>query len=110
MKKKLDLELEKKKVVALVDSLTRLEERVDELSEKINKLEHTAGDMENEYDRLLVKYGNKVREIVEKTTQEQIDDIGLGILKKLVEGGVVTFKKIQRAERGYMEKPHGSTD
>ena len=39
MKKKLDLELEKKKVVALVDSLTRLEERVDELSEKINKRE-----------------------------------------------------------------------
>lgn len=110
MKKKLDLELEREKVVALVDALTRLEERVDELSEKLNKLEHTAGDMENEYDRLLVKYGNKVREIVEKTTQEQIDDIGLGILKKLVEGGVVTFKKIQRAERGYMEKPHGSAD
>ena len=92
MKKKIDLELEREKVVALIDALTRLEESVDELSEKINKLEHTAGDMENEYNRLLVKYGSEVRKVVEKTTQEQIDDIGLGILKKLIEGGVVTFK------------------
>ena len=85
MKKKLDLELEREK-------LTELEKRVDELSEKINKLEDTAGDMENEYNRLLVKYGDKVRDVAVKTTQERIDDIGLGILKKLVEGGVVTFK------------------
>lgn len=99
MKKKLDLELEREKVVALIDALTELEKRVDELSEKINKLEHTAGDMENEYGRLLVKYGGNIREVAEKTTQERVDDIGLGILKKLVEGGVVTFKNGEKEEK-----------
>ena len=99
MRKKLDQELEREKVVALIDALTELEKRVDELSEKINNIEHTAGDIENEYGCLLVKYGNKVREIVEKTTQERIDDIGLGILKKLVEGGMVTFKNGEKDEK-----------
>lgn len=99
MKKKLDLELEREKVVKLVDVLTELEKRVDELSEKVDKLEHTTCDMENEYARLLVKYGSEVRKVVEKTTQERIDDIGVGILKKLVEGGVVTFKNDEKDEK-----------
>lgn len=99
MKKKLDLELEREKVVALIDALTELEKRVDELNGKVDNLEHVTGDMETEYARLLVKYGSEVRKVVEKTTQGRIDDIGLGILKKLVESGMVTFKNGEKDEK-----------
>ena len=69
----------RQRIITLETIADNLEKRLDELNQSTNEL--------------FIKYGQHIRECIDKEIKERIDDIGMGILKKLVEGGVVNFKE-----------------
>ena len=39
-----------------------------------------------------MQYGAQVRKCVNREVDNRVDDIGMGILKKLIEGGLISFE------------------
>ena len=67
------------------------------IEQKIRRVERKADELEERLDRcsggLIKKCGDQVRASIDRRVEERIDEIGMGILKKLVENGVVNFKE-----------------
>ena len=64
-----------------------------ELEKQANELEKKLDELNGEYGWVMVQFGGQIRELVKYQTEKEIDDIGMGILKKLVKGGFVSFKE-----------------
>ena len=70
----------------LLAKYKELEARADRLQESLDK-------MDGECGWIMTKFGGQVRDLVKFQTEKEIDDIGMGILKKLINGGFINFKE-----------------
>ena len=71
---------------------SQLEDRIKALEHEADVLEDKLFNIKNEYGELLVQYGAQVRKCVNREVDNRVDDIGMGILKKLIEGGLISFE------------------
>lgn len=75
-------------VAQLYERVKIIEHHISEFEEREIELDRKLSDIDNTYEELIVKFGNRIGARIDKQVDANIDEIEYRILKKLVDGNM----------------------